>query len=84
MHVATAKALLAVGEKKMSDELWKQICAEYVKCWDLMDGRGPGIACAKAMGTLKKAGQIGAFLNRIIGGFHFKLAFLLFNLLTPG
>jgi ADP-ribosylarginine hydrolase len=58
MHVATAKALLKVGEKKMSDAMWKALCDEYVECWPLMPGRGPGPTCARAIGTLQKYGQV--------------------------
>lgn len=63
MHVATAKAILAVGEKKMSPKLWSSICDEYVKCWNQMDGRGPGIQCGRAMGYLHKEEQIGALTS---------------------
>jgi len=58
MHVATAKAILKVGKKKMSEEMWKALCDEYVACWSLMAGRGPGPTCAKAIGTMKSYGQV--------------------------
>jgi len=59
MHVATAKALLKVGERKMSEALWKSICDEYVECWKLMAGRGPGPTCARAIPSLQKYAQVG-------------------------
>lgn len=58
MHVATAKALLKVGEKKMSDTMWKSLCDEYVACWPLMPGRAPGPTCARAISILQKYGQV--------------------------
>lgn len=57
--MATAKALLAVGEKKMSPKLWSALCQAYVECWGQMNGRGPGIQCGKAMSSLVKEAQIG-------------------------
>jgi ADP-ribosylarginine hydrolase len=58
MHIATAKAILRVGEKEMSKKMWEAICDEYVDCWPLMPGRGPGPTCARAIPVIKKYGQV--------------------------
>ena len=58
MHVATAKALLKVGKREMDETLWKAFCDEYVECWKLMGGRGPGPTCARAIAVMAKHAQV--------------------------
>lgn len=58
MHVATAKALLRMKQKHYDEDTWKAICEEYVACWPLMGGRGPGPTCARAIPVLKKYGRV--------------------------
>jgi ADP-ribosylarginine hydrolase len=58
MHMATAKALLAIDKKQFTSALWRAICDEYVKCYDDMGGRAPGPTCLNATADLRKYQQV--------------------------
>jgi hypothetical protein len=62
MHLATGEAFVN-WDKKSLQSLYTQICKEYVKCWDDMSGRAPGIQCGRSMPYLKRGTCLVIFLD---------------------
>ena len=57
MHIATALALVNTTKSTSTDDVARQIAAQYVKCWDRMDGRAPGYGTQMSVMMLKEDGS---------------------------
>ncbi|KAL0963901.1 hypothetical protein UPYG_G00315130 [Umbra pygmaea] len=65
MHLATAEALVIVGEGEQVS-LYRTLVDEYVRCMRDMDGRAPGITCIDSIARLEQDNRIP--FNKVGGG----------------
>lgn len=56
MHAATIDALITQESNLDIEEMADQLAKEYIKCWKLMPGRGPGMTCGSGIHFLETFG----------------------------